>query len=192
MATTKPRREGDQLRGELLAAATALAATPRPVAIPSLRAVARACDVSAAAVYRHFPSQAALTRALLTAGFTEIETAVLRADDPALDVDTRMRRLARAYVRWGLTNPGMYQLLFESADQLDPDSTLDADAASELLGLTRALLEARAATRDDAAVRAERLWSGLHGLVSLRVHKPDQSWVSDPESEAEHLIDELP
>jgi AcrR family transcriptional regulator len=196
-AGRRTRREGDQLRGELLQAAAALAAAPRPVAIPSLRAVARACDVSAAAVYRHFSSQSALTRALLASQYEAFEVAVLHGDDPTKSAGDRARRLVRAYVRWGLTNPGMYQLLFESADQLGADSGI-GDFTHETIELAQRLLIAgyrlggRPLTPDQAARQTERIWFGLHGIVSLRIHKPGQEWLTDPEDEAERLVDALP
>ncbi|AGZ40984.1 TetR/AcrR family transcriptional regulator [Actinoplanes friuliensis] len=174
--TARQRREGDQLRGELLEAAAVLAATPRPVAVPSLRAVARACGVSATAVYRHFPSQAALTHAVITVHHQAFVAAVLRADDPAGDPEVRLHRLAVGYVRWGLANPGMYQLLFESADQLDAESGL-GDITDEVMKLASTLLAELTGTAPaEVAVLAERLWFGLHGIVSLRMHKPDQTW----------------
>ncbi|MBL7254291.1 hypothetical protein [Paractinoplanes lichenicola] len=37
------------------------------------------------------------------------------------------------------------------------------------------------------AREAERLWAGLHGLVSLRLHKPHTPWQSDVEAEAARL-----
>ena len=175
---SRVRREGDQLRGELLAAATELASGPRPIAVPSLRAIARACDVSAAAVYRHFPSQAHLNRALLQGVHAAFEEAVLDHDDPSLAVRERLCAIARAYVRWGLAHPGMYQLLFESKDQLDEDSAID-DVSQRLTPLGMELL--------GGADRFERLWAGLHGIVSLRLHKPHTPWRSDAETEAEYL-----
>lgn len=186
---TVTRRAGDQLRGELLQAASELAAGPRPVAIPSLRAVARAVGVSASAVYRHFPSQSALTRALLENEYAGLEAAVLDGDDPARDVRWRLRRLAREYVRWGLANPGMYQLLFESSDQLDADSALPG-ATDRVMELASVLLgEAQDAM--DAAVLAEQLWFWLHGIVSIRIHKPDHQWRTDAEAVAESIVDRI-
>ena len=175
---SKVRREGDQLRGELLAAAAELASGPRPVAIPSLRAIARACDVSAAAVYRHFPSQAYLNRALLLRVHLAFEEAVLGHDEPCLTAAERLSAMARAYVRWGLDHPGMYQLLFESKDQLDEESSID-DVSGRLLSLGAELL--------GGEDQVERLWTGLHGIVSLRLHKPHAPWQSDAGAEAEHL-----
>ena len=189
------RREGSQLRGELLQAAVTLAAGPRPVAIPSLRAVARACEVSPAAVYRHFPSQSALTTALLDDRYAAFEAAVLQEDDDGQDAGDRLRRLVRAYVRWGLANPGTYQLLFESADQLGGDGAF-ADISRSVTGLAEKLLLASHSgdstmTPAEAARLVERLWFGLHGITSLRLHKPEHHWHTQPEAEVEGLVDSL-
>lgn len=188
----RTRREGDQLRGELLAAATALAAGPRPVAIPSLRAVARACGVSATAVYRHFPSQSALTRALLVAEHEAFGRAVLSADEESAEPVQRLRRLAVRYVRWGIAHPGPYQLLFESADRLGEDWAV-VGASDEVTARMTALLAARASGSDAVSpqVAGERLWTGLHGLVSLRLHKPDHPWLADLSLEVDHLLQRL-
>ena len=72
----------------------------------------------------------------------------------------------------------MYQLLFESKDQLDEDSSID-DVADRLMPLGAQLL--------GGVERVERLWSGLHGIVSLRLHKPRAPWRCDAEADAEHL-----
>lgn len=189
-ARVRVRRGGDQLGGELLAAATALAGEPRPVTIPSLRAVARACGVSATAVYRHFPSQSALTRAVLVAAHAAFGAAVLSADDTSAEPAQRLRRLAARYVEWGIAHPGLYQLLFESADQLGQDWAV-VGASDEVTGRMIALLAARDGTGPGAVLTAlagERLWSGLHGLVSLRLHKPDHPWGADVPDEVDHLL----
>lgn len=191
----RPRREGDQLRGELLEAASSLVAGPRPVTVPSLRAVARACEVSATAVYRHFPSQSALTRAVLVAEHAAFTAAVLGADDPAAEPAQRLHRLALGYVRWGLANPGPYQLLFESADQLGADWAV-IGAADEVTARLTAVLSALAALDGQhpsasPEVVGERLWTRLHGMVSLRVHKPDQAWASGTDTEVAHLLEHV-
>ncbi|UDF12270.1 TetR/AcrR family transcriptional regulator [Antiquaquibacter oligotrophicus] len=186
------RREGDQLRGELLAAAAALASGPHPVAIPSLRAVARACSVSAAAVYRHFPSQHALMHAVLQEEYGRFERVVLAQDDPNGSPRARLRALSLAYVRWGLDNPGMYQLLFESADQLPPEAAFHS-ASTELYDRMFALIDAldlsiRTAHRTPRDVAVDRLAIGLHGIVSLAIHKAGTRWTVPIEELVEDFL----
>lgn len=186
------RREGDQLRGELLEAAAQLASGPRPVAIPSLRAVARACSVSPAAVYRHFPSQHALTRALLKEEYGRFERLVLAQDDTDAPPRERLRALSLAYVRWGLENPGMYQLVFESADQLPPEAAYHS-ASTELYERMFALIDAlglttRTANRTPREVAVDRIAIGLHGIVSLAIHKAGERWTVPLEELVEEFL----
>jgi AcrR family transcriptional regulator len=177
--------ETGHLYDRLLAAALGLAAPPLPVTIPSLRSVARACGVSAAAVYRHFPSQSALNRAMLTAADQAFAATVLGADDPASPPLQRLRRLGRAYLEWGLANPGLYQLRFESADRLGDDYVRGAEADR--------LLEAMGKLLDEWGPRrtglvAFDLWVGIHGVVSLRIHKPALPWPADLDAQVDHLL----
>lgn len=181
-AQERSHREGDQLRHELLAAASALAVSPRPVVIPSLRAVARACGVSPTAVYRHFASQSAMAAAVLGAESEAFERVVLAADDPGQEPVERLRSIAQAYAAWGAGNPGVYQLLFESADQLEREWA-SLEPSTQLVARITDLLEAHAVGRGLPPAApgevAEHLWASLHGLVSLRIHKPAHPWVTD-------------
>jgi AcrR family transcriptional regulator len=174
----------DHLYDELLAAATQLASSRLSLAIPSLRAVARACDVSATAVYRHFASQSALNRAVLLGVDSSFVGAVTSADDPGRAPRERLRLLAYAYLAWGLGNPGLYQLRFESADQLGDDH-VHTDGADMLLAQIGELLRASGTT---SPVTAADLWAGMHGLTSLRVHKPGFRWPDDGTTQIDRLL----
>lgn len=169
------RGAGDQLRAQLVAAASALLVDPHPVALPSLRAVARACAVSPAAVYLHFDSVQALTAAVLDAQLDDLEAAIRSALPDAASPRERLAVLGTAYAAWGLAHPGAYQLVFESADRLDlPDR---GHVRWSLIGeVARAVAAETGATPEEAQATAVRLWTMLHGLVSLRIHKPMLEW----------------
>jgi AcrR family transcriptional regulator len=178
---TRPTGSADPMSVRLLTAATELAAGPRPVTIPSLRAVARAVGVSATAVYRHFPSQAALTRALLESEHERFQREVLAHDDQQAPAGDRLARLALAYVEWGRRNPGPYQLLFESADQLDEGCAYHhahTELYDEVTVLLRALEQPSGGHPDQVQRWSERLLAGLHGIVSLTIHKPTLTWAT--------------
>jgi len=172
-----PRGSGEQLRAQLVGAASDLLLSPQSVALPSLRAVARACDVSPAAVYLHFDSQDALIAAVIDAQLHELEVTVRGDLDVAAAPADQLNQFGRSYVTWGLEHPGAYQLLFETADRLElPEHDLDSpnwDLISEA-----ATLVASATGQDVEASRAVafRLWAALHGVVSLRIHKPGVPW----------------
>jgi hypothetical protein len=71
-----------------------------------------------------------------------------------------------------VANPGLYQLRFESADQLG-DDYVHSDAAYDALRSIGSLLRALGV---DGRLAAEDLWVGMHGVVSLRIHKPHLPW----------------
>ncbi|WP_306214517.1 TetR/AcrR family transcriptional regulator [Actinoplanes sp. RD1] len=175
---------GDNLYDDLLAAAIELASTRMSLAVPSLRAVARACAVSATAVYRHFASQSDLNQAVLLRIDASFVEGVAGADDPGRPPRERLRVLAHGYLTWGLANPGLYQLRFESAEQLGADH-VHSDAADALLGRIGELLEAAGGA---SGLTAQDLWACAHGVVSLRIHKPDHPWPEQPAVQLDRLL----
>ncbi|MEU9190456.1 TetR/AcrR family transcriptional regulator [Streptomyces sp. NPDC048484] len=175
---------GERLYDALLTAAIRLASTRMSLAVPSLRAVARACEVSATAVYRHFASQSDLNRAVLLAIDASFVDSVAGNDDPGRPPRERLRGLAHGYLQWGLANPGLYQLRFESADQLGTDY-VHSNAADALLAHIDELVDASGGA---AGLTAADLWSCLHGVVSLRIHKPDHLWPEEPAAQLERLL----
>lgn len=178
--TPASKGSGDQLRGELIAAASALLLAPQQPSVPSLRAVARACRVSPTAIYLHFASQHELIGAVIEAQLEALGAHLATAND---DIPAR----ARAYVAWGLEHPGAYQLIFESADQLGFSEGPDGPG-SQLVAQNAALLTARGVAAEAAQQWALRLWVALHGLVSLRIHKPDHEWTDAAGAAADAIV----
>lgn len=169
---------------QLVAAAIGLAAPGLPLAVPSLRAVAREVGISATAVYRHFPSQSSLNRVILMSIDEAFVAALAAADDPALPAGERLRRLAHGYHAWAMAHPGLYQLRFESADQLG-DDYVRTDAADVVLASIDALMGELA---EPPAGTAQDVWVALHGVVSLRLHKRDKPWPADAAAQIDKVL----
>ena len=179
-----PRGSGEQLRHDLVAAARELLVGPQEIAPFSLRAVAKAVGVSPTAVYRHFDSAGSLVEAVLDDENNALREALGTAEPAPTSIDLQsMNALALRYVRWGLANPGAYQLLFERADRIGHRGGPGApgwdmiEALAALLGASLHLDEA------SATVLAIRVWSALHGLTSLRLHKPGLQWPTSVDDE---------
>ena len=169
--TTTDRTAPRDLRSELIAAAVAMLAEPQQIAVPSLRSIARACNVRPSAVYWHFPSEADLRSAVLSAEYSDLVGTIEHAiDGLPRGIDTLIAA-GQAYVAWGLVHPGAYQLLFESSDPL-PETLAEHGAR-----LQNRIVEL-AAISDSATPfhMALLLWSAQHGIVSLRLHKTDWDW----------------
>lgn len=182
------RGEGDQLRAELIAAATELLVSPQQVAAPSLRAIAREVGVSPSGVYLHFASQEDLISAVIESQYDELRASLLATDRPTAAPLDRLVTMARTYVAWGIEHPGAYQLLFESADAL-PGSSPAIGTGDALMDAVAALVRAHAGiTPARARLVAMRIWISLHGLVSLRIHKPHAWWQASAAKDSEALV----
>ena len=137
----------------------------------SIRKVTDRCGYTAPTIYHHFGDKAGLVGALLEERFRQI-LAVLSAIPRGPDTAHYLREVARAYVRFSLENPNHYRLL--SMTGLDPAAVPSAEAARNLV--KRALEDlARAGRLAAAEVDAayQTTWALLHGLISLRLLRPD-------------------
>ncbi|MGX1673314.1 TetR/AcrR family transcriptional regulator [Streptomyces sp. NPDC055400] len=180
VANARDRRD---LRGELVAAAVEMLAQPQPVAVPSLRSIARACQVAPSAVYWHFPSEADLRSAVLDAEYTSLISTVEAALDSAPDGTDQLVVAGDAYIAWALEHPGAYQLLFESNDELP------ATRAEHGPRLQRRIVElARRVDPQAPFAAALLLWSAWHGVVSLRLHKTEWDWGMTPHETNRRLV----
>lgn len=180
MTDTRQRRvrgEGERLRAELVAAAIELLLEPQALPTPSLRAIARACGVAPSAVYMHFPSQDALNYAVTEELFGRLRQALDAAVPAEGTRADRLRSLVDAYLTWAENHPGAYQLLFERPD---PPIESGTGPGLDLLDRLTDLLPAAEKFPDLAL----RVWCALHGVVSLRIHKPTAPWTSEPHSDA--------
>lgn len=178
---------GDRdLRSELIAAAVAMLAEPQPVAVPSLRSIARECGVQPSAVYWHFPSEADLRQAVLDHEYSSLVDTVKRAIETAPPGTDLLVVSAQAYVRWGLSHPGAYQLLFESADELPASRAPHGARLQDRI--VRLTADANPNTPFSSALL---LWSAYHGLVSLRLHKTDWDWGFDIDEATARIVTAL-
>jgi AcrR family transcriptional regulator len=185
------RGEGDNLRRDLIRAATDLLVSPQVLAAPSLRAIARECGVSPSGVYLHFASQNDLLLAVIEAQYDELRQALNATDKPHAAPLQRIQAMARTYTAWGIEHPGAYQLLFESADVL-PGDLAAVGPGLDLLDRVSALVRAHGVTRSADSHRiALRMWASLHGLVSLRVHKPTAPWTTSAAADAAAIVASL-
>ncbi len=180
--TPSPRGEGDRLRSELMTAARGLLLTPRAGASFSLRALARTVGVSPTAVYRHFNSVEDLVATVI-----DDQSLLLGAAVGTLDGELSVDALAQfglRYVEWGLTNPGAYQLLFESAERYQVAVGPGTAGYAILESVAHWLHQGG---REPSTELATRAWTALHGVTSLRIHKPALPWPTSIQTEVTRI-----
>ena len=135
----------------------------------SMRKIAAAVGCSATSIYLHFESKDALTHALIDEGMARLYAALTAAVTP--DAEATLAGLCRTYVRFGLDNPEVYQILF----QLHPAQMARYPAEQyrrarrniECFAEALAAGGARFRAEPSPDVAANVLWTALHGLVSL-------------------------
>jgi AcrR family transcriptional regulator len=156
----------------------------------SLREVARNIEVSATAIYRHFPDKAALLRALAQAGAEQLGREQKAAHDRAGGGKSGFVATGRAYVRFALQNAALFRLIMSSSGPCETSAPADAAdnfAMNFLRQNVAAILPADATARRNQ-VEVYRAWAMVHGLAMLMLDgqiKPDDTLI-------DMVIDESP
>jgi len=134
----------------------------------TLREIARRAGVSHGAPRRYFPTHLALLSAIARAGFADLDARIAAAlADSQSNPRARLATVARQYVEFGLTNRGMFELMFRH-DLLESNHLRLREVSLPLFELLVDLVShARPGTDPPAAVVAGALWANLHGLVQL-------------------------
>ena len=197
-ATSPERRDtyhhGD-LKRALTEAALGLVTEKGPKGF-TLREVARRAGVSAAAPYRHFADKAELLAAAATLGFIQLHETLSAAAAESADVTQQVLDMGRAYVRWAVTHPDYYQVMFGAeTDKSDHPELLTAAARAfdDLLDAITRCQQANLLPAGDPREVAGPTWSLLHGIASLTIGG-DLSHVGireDPQALAERSLKAL-
>ncbi len=169
---TKRHYHHGDLRNALVDAAVGLAREGGPPAIV-LREAARRVGVSPNAAYRHFDALPDLIEAVAQDSRTTLARSMraelarlVETGDEGRDAVEAMNAVGRGYVRFALTEPG----LFASAFLCEMPATIDHDADSPAFLLEQALDRLFAAGLLAAADRPfafATAWAGVHGLSTL-------------------------
>ncbi|TCL79383.1 MULTISPECIES: TetR/AcrR family transcriptional regulator [unclassified Rathayibacter] len=133
----------------------------------SLRGIARRAEVSHAAPKYFFGNRAGLLTAVAVEGFAELAARLRAAKEAGGPL---LGRLGRVYVRFGLENPALFELMFSPSELHPEDSALrDAQAASITLlaSATESVDAAEPAPEGTPPPMALVSWAFAHGLVAL-------------------------
>ncbi|MBO0863843.1 MAG: TetR/AcrR family transcriptional regulator [Mycobacterium sp.] len=170
------------LKRALTDAALSLVAEKGPKGF-TLTEAARRAGVSAAAPYRHFSDKDQLLAAAAEQGFLQLHAALTAAIDRARDPKRRLVTLGRAYVRWAVTHPDYYQIMFAAHTVRSEHHGLVSAAAlafDDLLEATTTYLASGTLRGRDSRRLASALWSLVHGIASLSIGGDlDQAGIQD-------------
>jgi AcrR family transcriptional regulator len=182
------QREREEVRTKILDAARALLLEAGVEAV-TMRKIADRIGYTATALYFHFPDKESLLCELMEEDFLRFRRAFDRLERVA-DPMERLVRMGKAYVEFGLRNPGHYRLMFMVPPPADmfagggtpPTKRIEqGNPGQDAYALLRSVVaECVAAGRfrpglDDVELLTQVIWSGVHGLVSLQINR--DPWV---------------
>lgn len=137
---------------------------------PSLRAIARAAQVSHGAPMHHFPTWAHLLAACAADGFREL-SGDLQAVDAATP-ETRLMDMGAAYLAFAQRSPVVFRLMFNrsAVTVRTEEFQRDSSAAYHLLQhAVRATDPAMSDARFDALINT--VWALIHGISVLELER---------------------
>jgi AcrR family transcriptional regulator len=159
----------------------------------TLRSAAREAGVSHAAPKNHFRDLRGLLSELAAAGYERLGNQIRAAAAANQSPEAKLHAVGAAYVRFAMSHPGLFQLMFRG-ERLDLQRPVLRAAADELLTL---LAEAVSADRGPGmglgvsdALQMAKAWSQVHGLATLMIDGrmvPILRWLQPSLSEAEFL-----
>jgi AcrR family transcriptional regulator len=166
----------------------------------ALRAIARALNITAPAIYNYFPSREELMSALAADADADLGRFLTDAHTPHLedDADVQLRVVCQAYRRWGIENPQRYLLLSE-APQTEVSATLvalidilnKADKGGRLKqedqlvlppglsGLLNEWKDKLGVKNEFALYLAFIVWSRLHGIILNEIERRYPPYIKD-------------
>jgi len=185
-----PRGQGDRLRQQLLAAATECIEAHGARQL-TLRGVARQVGITAPSVYLHFPSRDHLLAAVVQQAFAQLTEATSAAARNVADPAAELCARCRAYCRFALEHPHLYQVMFQEDLPLtfasDPASTPGRRSFDNLVSaVSRCLAAGLCPAHDDPFRLATLIWAAEHGLVMARISRPTFPWAP-----IDTLVDEM-
>jgi AcrR family transcriptional regulator len=173
-----PRGSGEQLRDEILDAATELLLETGHAKAVSIRSVAQRVGVTPPSIYLHFVDKDALLDAVCARYFEKLDEEMqhVAADQPSpIDV---LRAQGLAYVRFAMKTPELYRIatMGEGRPDSDVDMTLNTSAFVHLRSAVEALMAEGTYPPGDSTAYALELWTAAHGVAALLISRPYLPW----------------
>ena len=184
-----PRGSGEQLRNEILDAATELLLETGQAKAVSIRSVAQRVGVTPPSIYLHFADKDALLDAVCARYFEKLDEEMQRvsADQPStIDV---LRAQGLSYVRFALKTPELYRIAMmgESRPGSDVDMALNTSAFVHMRDSVEALIAEGVFPPGDPITAALEMWTVAHGVAALLISRPYLPW-GDVEKFADRVL----
>ena len=140
----------------------------------SLRSLAKKANVSPAAPYRHFSDKEALITALINEGEKKLFQGyeqIMILDLPALE---KVEAACHAYIEFTLKHNQLFRLMLTNTSTEHFEN--NSDKNSFILFEQMILAASKPLSTKELRILTISIWSGIHGLASLRSHT-NNTWL---------------
>lgn len=175
MTTKKANYHHGNLRTAVLSAAHKLMKEEGTQAI-TLRRIAKEVGVSQNAPYSHFKDKAALLDALAADGFQGLIHSMQEASETTKTPSELLQAIGKVYVEYALSNPELFQLMFNAQPSTKPTSDALQQASAESFQVLRnavANVQAKDGMMESdldgvsTTIATISAWAIVHGLSQL-------------------------
>ena len=169
-----PRGSGEQLRAEILTAATELLLESGDESAVSIRAVANRVGVTPPSIYIHFADKDTLIDEVVAHYFTRLDE-VMRAAGAEHDNSWEAAHAqGMAYVRFAVENAELYRVatMKVCAEGTDADAVLGQSAFVHFAETIERLMDEGLVDKGDPTPVVLELWTAAHGVAALMIAKP--------------------
>lgn len=138
----------------------------------SIRNIAEAIEYSPATIYLYYKDKDELLYEVQRQAFDKLyETFMKEASDP--DPLVRLEQICKSYVRFGVANPELYDLMFIIRAPMNVDEKIHQTNGKDCFQIVFDCLEECMIKNlikfEDPRIAVLSIWSMGHGLVSLQV-----------------------
>lgn len=178
---TKRERDSAERRAAILTAAREVF-FERGLYRATVDEIAARAEIAKGTVYLYFPSKETILAHVLIEGLSQLNETLSAAyaEDRDLDVESRLRNLADAYLRFFLDNPTYLELMMASdrgnfrdaVDGVAYASVLDhsLQGLHKLVKVIQAGIAQGAFAEGSAEEKAAMVWSAVNGVLVLYSH----------------------
>jgi AcrR family transcriptional regulator len=146
----------------------------------SMRKIASRLGITAANIYNYYSGKDEINLMIRVRGFEILHSMLLKEFRKKIPINDRIRDLVWAYVNFGITYPGYYDLMFNLhtpkyidyvGTELEPVAAFEKATAMKNFNLIAGMIKELVGAGDnhEAVIRDIniQLWSDLHGIISL-------------------------
>jgi AcrR family transcriptional regulator len=181
----KAKGDGHLRRAEILSAAERIFVAEGYEGA-TIRKIADEVGVSSTALYMHFRDKDEILLEICVEAIQSLLDINTEISAQPLDSVVRVKMMLEAYVRFGLSHPNAYRLVFcdtplASVAKREITSEIGDKCFERFSGVVREIAaEGRLRTGDPRTV-AHTLWVACHGMVAMVITRPSFDWAAPEE-----------